>query len=82
METKSTYVVIPKLNKILKEKGITQMQLAEMSGVSQGAISRFDRNKQHLDLHLVAISRALGLTIEDLFEISEQLEIAIDDKFQ
>jgi putative transcriptional regulator len=65
------YIVIPRLGEILKEKNMTQMQLAELTGISQGAISRFDRNKQHLDVHLVAISRALNISIEDLFHIKE-----------
>lgn len=68
-----TYKVTPKLNKILKERNITQIQLAELigEGITQASISRFDRNKQHLDTHLVLISKALGLSIEDLFEIEE-----------
>ena len=65
------YIVIPRLSEILKEKNMTQVQLAELTGISQGAISRFDRNKQHLDVHLVTISRALNISIEDLFHIKE-----------
>jgi transcriptional regulator with XRE-family HTH domain len=66
-----TYFVIPRLSKILKEKGMTQMQLSEITGINQAVISRFDRNKQHMDTHLIAISRALGISIEDLFFIQE-----------
>lgn len=69
------YVVTPKLMKILKERKLTQLQLSEMSGVNQSAISRFDKNKQHLDTHLVAISKALNISIEDLFEIDIQYDI-------
>lgn len=65
------YEVTPKLGKILKERVITQQQLAQMTGITQASISRFDRNKQHMDLHLVLISKALNLNIEDLFDISE-----------
>ena len=67
MSTKEI-IVKPKLNVLLKERQITQMQLAEMTGISQGAISRFDRNKQHVDTHLFMIADALDVRIEDLFD--------------
>ncbi len=60
--------VRPKLRKILKERGITQMELSEMTEVPQGSISRFDRNEKHVDWHLFSIAKALELRIEDLFE--------------
>lgn len=69
-----SYVVTPKLGKILKERNMTQKQLADLTGISQPVISRFDRNGQHLDVHLAIISRALGLTIDGLFDIYEQIE--------
>ncbi|MFF3021201.1 helix-turn-helix domain-containing protein [Gottfriedia sp. NPDC057948] len=65
------YIVKPKLSKILKERDITQTKLSEMTGVPQSAISRFDTNKQHMDTHLVSISKALNLTIEELFEVEK-----------
>ncbi|WP_256761433.1 helix-turn-helix domain-containing protein [Cohnella sp. WQ 127256] len=63
--------VKPKLTLILKERGITQAKLSELSGIPQSAISRFDRNTQHSDTHLFAIAKALGLNVEDLFEVVE-----------
>jgi transcriptional regulator with XRE-family HTH domain len=75
MSSYYNYIVKPKLNKILKQRNMTQKDLADLTGISQAAISRFDRNAQHIDSYLVAISRALNLTIEDLFDIDEQLEI-------
>lgn len=63
------YYVTPRLGEILKEKKITQSKLAEMTGINQGTISRFDKNSQHLDVHLVSISRALDIQIEELFHI-------------
>jgi hypothetical protein len=50
---------------------MTQTQLSELTGIPQASISRFDRNQKHMATHLVLISRALGLTIDDLFEITE-----------
>ncbi|WP_257391539.1 helix-turn-helix domain-containing protein [Cytobacillus gottheilii] len=64
----------PKLNKILKERKMTQTELAEKTGINQPVISRFDKSKQHQDIHLVLISRALDLSIEDLFEIEDLYE--------
>jgi transcriptional regulator with XRE-family HTH domain len=73
------YIVTPKLGKILKERNMTQTQLSELSGVPQGTISKFDKNKQHTDWHLVAIAKALNISIDDLFEVDIQYEI--DDLF-
>lgn len=63
---------VPQLNKLLKEKGWTQMKLSEKSGVPQGSISRFDKNTRHESSHLFSISRALGVSVEDLFELVEE----------
>lgn len=60
--------VKPCLMKLLKERGITQLKLSELSGVPQGTISRFDKNERHNANHLFAIARALDVRIEDLFE--------------
>ncbi|MNW36765.1 helix-turn-helix protein [compost metagenome] len=63
--------VKPNLIALLKERGMTQQQLSELSGVPQSAISRFDTNKQHSDIHLFSIARALNVKIEDIFVVSE-----------
>ncbi len=64
-------IVKPRLSEILKERGITQSQLAQQANIPQGSISRFDKNERHSDAHLFAISRALGVSIEELFEVGE-----------
>jgi hypothetical protein len=46
--------------------------LSEKSGVPQGSISRFDKNSRHEASHLFSIARALGVSVEDLFEVSEE----------
>lgn len=63
--------VRPRLNSILKERNITQMQLAEISGVPQGSISRFDKNERHVDWHVFALAKALGVSVDYLFVISD-----------
>lgn len=59
----------PKLNKLLKERNMTQNDLSELTGITQPVISRFDKNGQHRSNHLYLISRALNLKMDDLFEV-------------
>lgn len=66
---KHHFEVKPRLMQLLKERKITQLQLQELSGVPQASISRFDSNQRHEATHLVSISKALGVTIEELFII-------------
>jgi transcriptional regulator with XRE-family HTH domain len=72
------YTVIPRLKIILKERGMTQVQLEKLTGVPQATISSFDKSKQHTDWHLIAISKGLDIPIEDLFDVEEQLTIDIN----
>ncbi|MFB0831503.1 helix-turn-helix domain-containing protein [Brevibacillus laterosporus] len=64
--------ITPKLNKLLKQRGMTQSQLSKLTGIPQGTISRFDKNSRFEISHLYTISKALGVKIEGLFEISEE----------
>lgn len=66
-----TVEVKPKLNKLLKERNMTQNDLSAITGITQPVISRFDKNTQHRSIHLYLISNALGLKMDDLFEIYE-----------
>lgn len=72
------YKVTPRLGQILKQKGMTQTQLSELTGIPQGTISKFDRNRQHQDVHIVTILKILDLTIDELFEIEEMFEIKVE----
>ncbi|TMZ64399.1 XRE family transcriptional regulator [Klebsiella pneumoniae] len=66
--------VKPILNKRLKEKGITQYELHMKTKINQASLSRFDLQKSHSDKHLFLIARALGISVEDLFEVTESEE--------
>ncbi|WP_168748415.1 helix-turn-helix domain-containing protein [Bacillus mojavensis] len=66
--------VTPRLIAVMKEKGWTQARLAEASGVTQGSISRFDKNGRHEDWHVFSIAKALGVEVDELFEIEETEE--------
>ncbi|MER1284892.1 MULTISPECIES: helix-turn-helix domain-containing protein [Bacillus] len=61
--------VRPRLTEVMKAKGWKQTPLSEASGVPQGSISRFDKNERHLDWHVFALARALGVNVEELFEV-------------
>lgn len=63
--------VKPKLHEILRQKGMSQMDLSELTGIPQGTISRFDRNDRHDASYLFTIAKALEISIEDLFRIVE-----------
>jgi putative transcriptional regulator len=65
------FEVVPRLCELLKERGLTQLQLQDLSGVPQASISRFDTNRRHEATHLFAISKALGVSIEDLFVVKK-----------
>jgi transcriptional regulator with XRE-family HTH domain len=61
--------VKPILGKLLKAKGWTQNDLALRSTVNQASISRFDQQSRHDDRHLFLISKVLGVSVSDLFEV-------------
>ena len=59
---------ILRLKELLKEKGVTGKQLADMVGVSQPAISEFVTNKSHPRPELLLkIATALDVDLKDLF---------------
>lgn len=62
----------PRLGEVLKELKMTQMELSTISGVTQGSISRFDKQSSHDDSHLVSILKALDISIDELFRIETQ----------
>lgn len=65
------YKVTNKIPDILDERGIKQHELASMTGLTAATISRM-RKQDRFDIKtLVAVSRALGVTIEELFHIEE-----------
>ena len=50
-----------------KQRGITQMELAQLIKVSQGAISQWENGNSRPTLdNLVAIANALGCKVDDL----------------
>ena len=61
---------VPMLNKIRKEEGLTQQQLADISGVPRRTIQNWERTGiENAAVGSVAkVARALGRSIEELLE--------------
>lgn len=64
------YKAKPKMNELRKQKGWTGKELAERVGVTEPTISRFDSQSRYDIDVLVSVSKALEVSIEDLFEIT------------
>lgn len=60
-----------RLRDLLEERGISQRKFAKMCGVEQGALSRFDAQLGHDDTVNIRIAWALGIPLQDLFEVIE-----------
>ncbi|ASB90446.1 MULTISPECIES: helix-turn-helix domain-containing protein [Bacillus] len=61
--------VKPRLQALLDEKDWSQSELSRRTSVPQPTISRFDSAERHLDWHVFAIAKALGVNVEELFEV-------------
>lgn len=67
--------LVIKLKEVLKERGITQMQLSEMANVRQAAISEMCRNaREEINLPMLTrIAAALDITdISVLMQFEEE----------
>ncbi|BAF60330.1 predicted transcriptional regulator [Pelotomaculum thermopropionicum SI] len=69
--------LVIKLKDVLRERGLTQQQLAEMSGVRRPSISEFATNARTTinKEHLLAIAKALNIR-----DIRELIDIVDDEK--
>lgn len=62
-----------KLRTLRKEKGLTQVQLAEMIHVDQTAISQWERGITQPRLkHCLQLAKILGCNVEDIYVVAEQ----------
>lgn len=68
------YKATPRMNEIRKQRDINGKELAALVGVTEPTISRFDSQKRYDIDVLVSVSKALGVTIEELFIIEENEE--------
>lgn len=57
------------VERLRKEKGLTQVELAAKLGVSQGAVSMIERGDRMPSMKmLLKLSEVLGVSIEDLIQ--------------
>ena len=64
MAKKASYLE-DQIRKAIKKSGITGSKLAEISGVSQGAVSRFINGKRNVTLPTASkLVKALGLELK------------------
>lgn len=67
---------------LLKEKNISQKDLASMAGVTESALSRYVKNEREPRLEVLAnIATALGTTVEYL-TTGEKLETNFDEIYR
>lgn len=78
-KTVTKFKAVPRLNEILKERGLTQLEFSEMSGLLQGTVSRFDKTQNFNFENLLTAAHALDLSIEELFSIQPyEVEVEIE----
>ena len=63
-----------RLWKILIDKGISKTQLCKKANITTNAMAKLGRNEDVRVEVLVRICRTLGCTIDDIMEISEDME--------
>ncbi len=62
-----------KIRSLREAKGLTQLQLGDMAGLSRSQLSEIENMRKPANtLRLTAIARALGVSVEDLFEESPE----------
>lgn len=62
-----------KLQRIRNEKGLTQNELARMTGISRVNISRYETETNNIPIkNALKIAAVLGCTIDELFEREEE----------
>lgn len=62
-------MVVGALRELREEKGMTQAELAQASGLSQGMISLYERaSADPSSSSLIAISRALDMTVQQFLD--------------
>lgn len=73
------FKAFPRLNEILKERNLTQLEFSEMSGLPQGTISRFDKTQNFNYENLLIAANTLGIPERDLFRTEEyEVEVIIE----
>ena len=65
-----------------KKQGLTQAKLAELLGVTDKAVSKWERNISFPDISLLPnLAVALCVTVDELFQEREESTVKVDEKF-
>lgn len=57
------------ISSLRKEKGMTQLELAEKMGVTDKAVSKWERDLSYPDLHSIPkLAEIFGVSVEDLMQ--------------
>ena len=63
-----------------KEKGMTQLELAEKMGVTDKAVSKWERDLSCPDIHslhsLPNLAAILGISVDDLMQIKKEVPVS------
>jgi len=68
-----------KIRKYRKERGLTQKQLADILGVSEGMISQYEAKKELKFKTIQKIAKALEVSVFDIVEYSEVENEVLED---
>ncbi|MEE3393493.1 MAG: helix-turn-helix transcriptional regulator [Lachnospiraceae bacterium] len=68
-----------RIKDMIQEKGITQKELSEMTGITESAISHYVKgDRVPRGANLVKIAKALGTTADDLLSGDHEMDKASD----
>ena len=66
------------ISSLRKEKGMTQLELAEKMGVTDKAVSKWERDLSCPDINsLPALAEILGVSVEELMQIKKEAEAPV-----
>lgn len=65
-------IVRNKIPQLIKDRDMTQKQFAEKAGLTEATVSRLKRQDRFDIATLFLASRALDVSIEDMFEVEEE----------
>jgi HTH-type transcriptional regulator, cell division transcriptional repressor len=64
--------MLTRLQELRKEKGLTQIQLALISGVSQNQISRFEKGQSINDENIIKLCKALNISADYFLKLTNK----------
>lgn len=79
---KNKYTFDSKIHVYRATKRMTQQELADLVGVSRQTIMQLERNRYNPSMLLAyGIAKVFGVTIEDLFDFSENQSVFEENEF-